>query len=206
MRGQPPAAAGPGGHPGTVPARVHLPRTGEPQAPVRRLGRGRDARRHRAGSARRGRLVADRRLLGIRVVRSDRLRPRRRRPGQRTDAPSMPATGPAPRPSSAVTAIPPFRGVPWTAVGGSRSPRRTKPLCRAVRRLRLLSVTRPPVRPSWMRSSWRPLSTRSCLRSRACPWRSTLSAANECLRSTRRLWSVGPDTHESVTVRFFPVI
>jgi hypothetical protein len=68
-------------------------------------GRGRAARRRRAGSARGGRLVADRRLLAIRLVRSDRLHPCRRGAGQCACARGMPATGPAPGIPSAIITI-----------------------------------------------------------------------------------------------------
>jgi hypothetical protein len=80
---------------GSVPARVHLPRAGQAQAPVRCPGRGGAARRSRAGPGRRGRLVADRRLLAVRLVRSDRLYPRRRRPSGCARAPGMPGATPA---------------------------------------------------------------------------------------------------------------
>jgi hypothetical protein len=57
----------------------------------------------RAGPPRRGRLVADRRLLATRDVRSGRLHPHRRRPGGRAGAPGMPEPDPPDRPTDRLT-------------------------------------------------------------------------------------------------------
>jgi hypothetical protein len=61
----------------------------------RRPGGGGAARRSQAGPARRGRLVADRRFLALRLVRSDCLYPHRRRPSGCARAPGMPGAIPA---------------------------------------------------------------------------------------------------------------
>jgi len=105
VRGQPGPPAAPGETARAVPARVRLPRSAEPQAPVHSPGRRSRPRRDRTGPPGEGHLLADRRLLAVRRVRGGRLHPRRRQPGGRPTALGMSGTRPAPWSSAAITPI-----------------------------------------------------------------------------------------------------
>jgi hypothetical protein len=85
--------------------RMHLPRPAKQEAPVRGPRRGSAARRDRPGPSRRGRLVADRRLLAVRPVRNRRLHPCGRQPGRRPSAPGVPGPSPASKPPRAITPL-----------------------------------------------------------------------------------------------------
>ena len=78
---------------------------GKQEAPVCGPRCGSAARRDRPGPARRGRLMADRRLLAVRPVRNRRLSACGRQPGRRPRAPGVPEPSPAPRPPRAITPL-----------------------------------------------------------------------------------------------------